>query len=222
TRYREHEAQLKQAQHLLWFAKQQDAARQRERHAGETANLAAGREALLAELRAAENRVETLRAEQYRAGDGLHEKQGAFYAANAEMTRLEQQLQFARDSEVRLSQQAEQLAALLAGLAAQLAALEDESHQGERELAAAVERREAAAAEEQAAQAALPQVDADLATAARSLASVQQRCGESEQALRVAETQRANAGKTLGALAQRRERLNAEAAGLGAPLAAQI
>jgi chromosome segregation protein len=57
TRYREHEAQLKQAQHLLWFAKQQDAARLRERHATEIANLAAGLDALLAELRAAENRV---------------------------------------------------------------------------------------------------------------------------------------------------------------------
>ena len=222
TRYREHEAQLKQAQHLLWFAKQQDAARLRERHTTETANLTAALEALLAELRAAENRVETSRAAQYRAGDELHAKQGAFYAANAEVTRLEQQLQFARDSEGRLSQQAEQLAALLAGLAAQLAALEGEAHEAGRELAAAVSQREAAAAAEQAAQAALPQVDADLATAAHALSGVQQQCGESEQGLRVAETQRANAGKTLGALTQRRERLDAEAGALGAPLAAQI
>ena len=222
TRYREHEAQLKQAQHLLWFAKQQDAARQRERHAGETASLAAGLEALLAELRAAENRVETLRAEQYRSSDDLHEKQGAFYAANAEVTRLEQQLQFARDSEGRLLQQAEQLAALLAGLATQLATLADESRQGEQELAAATTRREAAAAEEQAAQAALPRFEADLAAAAAALSAAQQASGESEQALRVAETQRAHAGKTLGTFAARRERLDTEAGSLGAPLAAQI
>ncbi|HEV2979521.1 MAG TPA: chromosome segregation protein SMC [Casimicrobiaceae bacterium] len=222
TRYREHETQLKQAQHLLWFAKQQDAARLRERHSSETANLAAGLEALLSELRAAEKQVESLRAEQYRAGDELHAQQGGFYAANAEVTRLEQQLQFARDSEGRLAQQAEQLAALLAGLAAQLAALEEESQAGQRELAAAVARREAAAAEEQAAQTALPQGDAALAAAAQALSGVQQQCGESEQALRVAETQRANAGKTLDALTQRRERLEAEAGALGAPLAAQI
>jgi chromosome segregation protein len=222
TRYRDHEAQLKQAQHLLWFAKQQDATRLRERHATEIANLAAGLEALVADLRAAENRVETLRAEQYGAGDELHAKQGAFYAANAEVTRLEQQLQFARDSEGRLSQQAEQLAALLAGLTAQLAALEAEAREGEHELAAAVAQREAAAAAEQAALAALPQVDADLAAAAQALAGVQQRSSENEQALRVAETRRENAGKTLAALTQRRERLDAEASALGAPLAAQI
>src|SRR5437899_6021446 len=38
TRYRDHEVRLKQAQHLLSFAKQQDAARQRVRHAAEIAN----------------------------------------------------------------------------------------------------------------------------------------------------------------------------------------
>ncbi|TMI00839.1 MAG: chromosome segregation protein SMC, partial [Betaproteobacteria bacterium] len=163
TRYREHEARLKQAQHLLWFAKQQDAARQRERHAAEIANLAAGFEALQAELRAAENRVESLRADQYRAGDLLHEKQGAFYAANAEVTRLEQQLQFARESEGRLSQQAAQIAELLAGLNAQIAAVDAESRDGEDELATALARREALAGEERTLQAALPQAEGDLA-----------------------------------------------------------
>ncbi|HET9764834.1 MAG TPA: AAA family ATPase, partial [Casimicrobiaceae bacterium] len=59
AQYRELEARLKQAQHLLWFAKQQDAARLSERHATEIANLTAAFEAVQAELRAAENRVET-------------------------------------------------------------------------------------------------------------------------------------------------------------------
>jgi len=222
TRYREHESSLKRAQHLLSFAKQQDAARQRERHAAEIANLTSGYEAIQAELRAAENRVETLRADQYRAGDELHEKQGAFYAANAEVTRLEQQLQFARESEGRLSQQAAQVAELLAGLKAQIEALTTQSREGEQELAAAVSRREQAAEQERSLQAALPQAEADLADAARGLAEIQQQIGELEQAIRVAETRRENADKTLGALAQRRERLDSETAALGAPLAAQI
>ena len=222
TRYRDHEARLKQAQHLLWFAKQQDAARQRERHAAEIANLAAGFEALQAELRAAENRVESLRADQYRAGDLLHEKQGAFYAANAEVTRLEQQLQFARESEGRLSQQAAQIAELLAGLNAQIAAVDAESREGEDELATALARREALAGQERTLQATLPQAEGDLAAKARALAEVQQQISDIEQAIRIAETRRESAEKTLAALAQRRERLDAEAATLGAPLAAQI
>jgi chromosome segregation protein len=222
TRYREHETRLKQAQHLLWFAKQQDAARQREKHAAEIANLAAGFEAVQAELRAAENRVETLRADQYRAGDALHERQGEFYAANAEVTRLEQQLQFARESEGRLSQQAAQIADLLAGLDAQIVALDAESRDGDQELAAALARREAAAGEERSLQAALPHAEDEVAAKARALAEVQQQISDIEQAIRIAETRRENADKTLGALAQRRERLETEAGTLGAPLAAQI
>ena len=66
-------------------------------------------ESLQAELRTAEAKLEALRTNHYGAGDALHEKQGAFYAANAEVTRLEQQLTFARESETRITQQVAQL-----------------------------------------------------------------------------------------------------------------
>ncbi len=222
AQYRDFEARLKQTQHLAWFAKQQDAARQRERYAGEVANQTAAFEAVQAELRAAENRVETLRAEQYGAGDELHDKQGAFYATNAEVTRLEQQLQFARESEERLAQQAAQISELLTGLAAQVEALEREACDGERELTVASERSTAAAEDERVAAAAVPEAEAAVAAAAAALAEAQQRVTELEQAIRVGETKRDSAGKTLAALLQRRERLDAEASSLGAPLARQI
>jgi len=222
AQYRDLEARLKQTQHLAWFAKQQDAARQRERYAGEVANLTAAFEAVQAELRAAENRVETLRAEQYRSGDELHEKQGAFYAANAEVTRLEQQLQFARESEDRLAQQAAQIAELLSGLAAQVEAVGREARDGERELAAASQRSAAAAEDERVAAGAVPGAEAAVAAAADALTEAQQRVTALEQAIRVGETRRESAGKTLAALLQRRERLDAEAASLGTPLAEQI
>ncbi|TMH57458.1 MAG: hypothetical protein E6H53_12860, partial [Betaproteobacteria bacterium] len=141
AQYRDFETRLKQGQHMLWFAKQLDAVRLREKHGTEIANLTGAFEAVQAELRAAENHVETLRAAQYRAGDDLHEKQGAFYAANAEVTRLEQQLQFARESEGRLSQQVAQVGELLSGLTGQIAALDAESREGERELEAAIVQR---------------------------------------------------------------------------------
>ena len=126
TEYREHEARLKQVQHLLWFSKQQDAATARERHAGAIASLTVAFEAVQADVRAAEARQEALRADHYAAGDALHEKQGAYYEANAEVTRLEQQLTFARESETRISQQAAQLTEQLGALSGQEAALADE------------------------------------------------------------------------------------------------
>ena len=68
-----------------------------------------------------------------RAGDALHERQGAFYEANAEVTRLEQQLAFARESETRITQQVAQLTEQIGALAGQEAALHADR--------AAIERR---------------------------------------------------------------------------------
>src|SRR5439155_17143282 len=102
TEYRQHETRLKEVQELLWFSKKQDAAAARERHATTIANLSVAFESLQADVRAAEAKLEALRADHYTAGDALHDKQGAYYAANSEVTRLDQQLAFARDSESRM------------------------------------------------------------------------------------------------------------------------
>ena len=76
TEYRELEGRSKQSQHLLWFAKQQDAVRVREKCTTEMATLTVALESLQAELRATESKLEALRASHYTAGDALHEKQG--------------------------------------------------------------------------------------------------------------------------------------------------
>jgi chromosome segregation protein len=72
TEYREHEARLKQAQQMLWFSKQQDASRARERCTTEIANLTVAYEGLQADLRSTEAKLETLRSDHYGAGDALH------------------------------------------------------------------------------------------------------------------------------------------------------
>jgi chromosome segregation protein len=190
TEYREFETNLRQSQHMLWYAKQQDAVRLREKHSTEIANLTAGFEALQADLRAAENRLETLRAEHFKAGDALHERQGAFYAANAEVTRLEQQLQFARESEGRLSQQVAQISEQIAAFTAQLGAIASDAQTGEREVEAALARREAAGEEERAATGALPALEAAVADASRALAEIQQHETEIEQSIQLAATRR--------------------------------
>jgi chromosome segregation protein len=222
SEFRDLETKLKQSQHMLWFAKQQDAARARERHASDIANLGSVFEALQADLRAAESRLETLRADHYKAGDLLHERQGAFYAANAEVTRLEQQLAFARESEGRLTQQVAQINEQIAAFTAQQASLLGDARTGETELEGALTQREAATSEEQAAQAAVPGLEAGLAEAAASMAEIQRRIGEVEQEMRVADTRRENASKVLAALSQRRERLDDESRDLALPTTTHI
>ena len=217
TEYRDLEARLKQSQHMTWFAKQQDAVRLRERHAGETVTLTSAFEALQAELRAAEARLEALRADHYRAGDEMHEKQGAFYGANAEVTRLEQQLQFARENEGRLAQQVEQITAQVAAFGQQLEAIVLEARSADRDLEAAIAKRDATGEEERAAAAALPDLEHSVAEASRLMAEIQLRMSELEQAIRVGDTRRENAAKVLAALGARRERLDAEARELQKP-----
>jgi len=222
TEYREHEARLKQVQHLLWFSKQQDAVAARERHTNAIATLTVAFEGLQAEVRATEAKQEALRADHYTAGDALHEKQGAYYEANAEVTRLEQQLAFARESETRISQQAAQLTEQLGALAGQEAALAEERKAAEAALEQAIGAREAAATDEQAATSALPAVDEAVREAEATVAAIQERIALGEQAIRVSETRRESHEGAIAQLAQRRERLENEQRGLAAPVTAAL
>ncbi len=217
TEYRDLEARLKQSQHLLWFAKQQDAVRVREKCTTEMATLTVALESLQAELRAAEAKLEALRTDHYAAGDVLHEKQGGFYAANAEVTRLEQQLSFARESESRLTQQVAQLTEALGAIAGQEAALSADQGNAERELEAALTAREKAAEGELAAQSTLPALEQAVAETSRILAEQGERIAMTEQNVRVAETRRDSVAGTLSQLAARQERLQQELAGIRAP-----
>ena len=140
--YRELEARLKSSQHLLWYSKQQDAVRARERHGAEIANLTVALESLVADVRGTEARIEALRSDHYAAGDALHDRQGAFYAANAEVTRLEQQLAFARESENRITLQVAQLTEQLGALAAQDTAVAADRGAAEAALEQALAARE--------------------------------------------------------------------------------
>jgi chromosome segregation protein len=190
AQYRELEARLATSQHLLWFARQQDAIRARDKCTTEIASLSVAMEAVQAEIRAAEARLEALRTGHYSAGDALHEKQGAFYAANAEVTRLEQQLSFARESETRIAQQITQTNEALTALSALEASLEQDRASADAALTGALSARESAARNEAVAHSELPPLEAAVESADARLSERQERIEMSEQALRVEETRR--------------------------------
>ncbi len=217
TEFRELEARHKLAQQVLWYSKQQDAVRTRERCGSEIAHLTVALESLQAEVRSVEAQLERMRADHYAAGDALHDRQGAFYAANAEVTRLEQQLSFARENESRITQQVAQITEQLGALAAQEAALAGERASFERALEEALVARENAAAEERAAREGLPSRDEAVAAATRALADLAEKVNLSEQAARVAETRRDNANRTLAQAEQRRDGLDGELGRLSVP-----
>ena len=220
--YRDHETRLKLMQHLLWFSRQQDAANARERHATAIAGLTVALESVQADVRAAEARLEALRAGHYAAGDAMHEKQGAFYETNAEVTRLEQQLAFARESETRITQQVAQLTEQIGALAGQETTLVAERATLEKAIEDALAAREQTADDERAASVALPELEQVVARAAAVSAEQQQGIALVEQAIRVIETKRENLSRVLAQLAQRRERLAGELASLAAPITGHV
>ena len=222
TEYREVEGRLKQTQHMLWFSKQQDAARARDRHTAEIGSLMVALEALQADVRAAESKQEALRTDHYAAGDALHEKQGGFYAANAEVTRLEQQLAFARETENRLSQQVALLTEQLGGLAGQETALAADRLAAEQTLENALTAKESAAVEERAAIGALPALEDAVRRETSVAAELQQQIAQVEQAIRVAETKRDSLKRVLAQFAERAQRLDGELQGLAAPVTEQL
>ena len=179
-------------------------------------------ESLQADVRAAEAKLEALRAEHYAAGDALHERQGAFYEANAEVTRLEQQLAFARESETRITQQVAQLTEQIGALAGQETALLADRGSLEQAIENALAERERTGDDERAANAALPEREQAVAAAAAVAADLQQRIALAEQSIRVIETKRENVAEQMAQLTPRRERLQADLDVLGAPVTGQI
>ncbi|HSC98738.1 MAG TPA: AAA family ATPase, partial [Casimicrobiaceae bacterium] len=217
AQYRELEDRHRHAQHLLWHAKAQEAVRSRERCTNEIGTLTVALEGLQADVRQAETRLVTLRDQHFAAGDALHDKQGAFYAANAEVTRLEQQLAFARENETRLTEQVAQLTEAIGALAAQQTSLQGEQATAEQALEAALAARARTAEEEARAQAGMPAQESAVAEALRQFSEIQQQIALTEQGVRVAETRRDSSAQALAGIGERRERLGAELAALAAP-----
>jgi chromosome segregation protein len=215
--YRDLEQRHRAAQHLLWHAKAQDAARASERCANEIATLNVELEALQAGMRQAETRLVTLREEHFAAGDALHARQAEFYAANAEVTRLEQQLSFARENATRLAEQVAQITQAVATLAGGEAALDGEQSAAARALADALDARERMAGDERAAQAALPAAEALLVERTRALAELQDTIALTEQDLRVAEARRDSMVQSLALIDEQRDKLASELIAIAPP-----
>ena len=148
-------------------------------------------EGLQARLHEKDAQIEAQKSSHYQAGDALHAAQGEFYAANAEVSRHEQQLQYARDSQQRLTEQMADVRAQLAALEAQQARAAEELQAAEAALEAAIGSHEQMVQAEQAANQALPTLEQAVRAAAAGLADVDRRwarpiraCGSTKRIMR--------------------------------------
>ncbi|MEO8133352.1 MAG: chromosome segregation protein SMC [Betaproteobacteria bacterium] len=222
TEYRDLESRLQIAQQIVWSTRMQDAARAREKLTAEIAQLTADLEGLQAQMREKDTQIEAQRSAHYQAGDALHAAQGEFYAANAEVSRFEQQLQYARDSQQRLADQTAEVRSQSAGVETQQQLAANELRTAELALETALGHREQTALAELAATQALPALEQTVRTAAASQSEVERALAETDQALRVNEANHAGAGKSLAQWVARRERLEQEQRQIAAPVTSQI
>jgi chromosome segregation protein len=222
TRYHGLQAQLRTAQNLLSLLRMREAGVQRERHAREIERLGLEREAQTAAVRAAEKRLEEMRAQHFRGADAAHAAQGAFYEANAETARLEQEMAHLRENRGRVERELADLRAQIDRDRAQLAAAQTELTEWAGRRARASQRLAASEAALKAEAGKLPVAEEAFKATRGRYEELQRTLALAEQAAGVERTKHEHARQTLEQLAQRTQRLTDERSGLQPSDAAQL
>ena len=106
------EATLKQ--HQLWFLKRADAEADQAKVRLEGLQVVNELESRMADLRAVESDLETIRQAHYAAGDKVNQAQGKLYEATAEIGKLEAEIRYVVEGRQRVEQRLLQLAEQMA------------------------------------------------------------------------------------------------------------
>ncbi|MCE5181906.1 MAG: chromosome segregation protein SMC [Betaproteobacteria bacterium] len=204
------QGRLKLAQNLLALLRKREAAAQCERWQREVERLNNELEAETARLRQAESQLEQARTAHYALSDVLHETQGSLYAANAEVSRMEQNLLHLRENRQRLALQIaalrEQNERLVKQRGEALAALE--LWRGDH--AAALERMVQGKEQLELEIGNLPLAEQGFRDCQRRYNDLQSTLAQAEQAKQVEETHRIHAQRNLQQLQARQQRLQQE------------
>ncbi len=109
TRYREWDEERTLKQRVQWIIRRDDAREGQQRAAAAAAAAQTALESRTADLRQAENRAEALREQHRELGNEVHEAQGAFYEANAALSKLESEVRRIVDTRNELQSQLNRL-----------------------------------------------------------------------------------------------------------------
>jgi chromosome segregation protein len=222
TQFKRHQTDLSAAQQMLWYVKKRDAQAARGRLARDLGEVGNRLEAETARLREIEKNLEHTRTEHYAAQDTFNTLQGEFYAAQAEVSRIEQELKYVRENHERLHKQVEELDQRRAQLVERAGAADAELAEwnqkkaGLRDLLAAAEQRF------NEANAQLPAKEEALKATQQAVGEAQRDLSQAEQSRQVDETNLAHARKLIQQIEERRRRLSHERDSLPRPDAAAL
>lgn len=209
--------ELKLARGQLWLLRKRDAGSAWEKTRRQVEKLMNDLEAQMANLRRTESQLEVLRQQNFAANEAVQQAQAGYYEANAEVSSLEQQVKHTQEARERLVQQLQQITA-------QSEKLEQQRQQLEASLVEERQKLSRAEADEQQAgerlaklQANLPGLEAAVADGQRRFGEAQKLLMETEQAVRLENTQLGYVDRNIEELQQRLQRLQADLEALHVP-----
>ncbi len=211
------QAELSNTQNLLAFAKKRDADNSRDRYTRDIEKLTTQLESQTANLREWESKLETSRQEHYAAGDKLHTAQGDLYAANAEVARIEQELQHLTDTRRRVETQLASIVRQITDIGLQKETASIELTQWQSKLTTAIELAATKLEAAEEIKEKLPEHETNHQQFSEKISVAQKELSAAEQAQSVEETRESHAMKVVSQLEQRNDRLHQELESLVAP-----
>jgi chromosome segregation protein len=202
--------QLKRAQQLLWLVKKRDALANQQRHA-EQISLAEQQLAAQEDgLRGLVYQLEAQRGDVLQANHTLNDAQGVYYAAVAEVSRLEQSARHLQETRARLEAQSALLSKQHSSFDQQHQALTQQHADTAEAYAESALIIEAAEYEGQEINNSLPEITDIVASTTKRVHTSQQALIATEQAHQLASAHGQHAEKTLQQLQTRQARLHQE------------
>ncbi len=201
---------LTTTRHLLWLVYKHEAVTQRLNAEKEIQRLELGLEAEMAFLRKTEKDVEEIRTLHYATGDALHQKQGKFYAADAEISTVEQAIKHLRENEQRLTLQVVDIEGQLVEKKGQMRCAVDDLIHWQSENEQARLSHETCKQNHISANEGMPKIELDFREKQEKFNAQQRNLLLVEQAQQQEENHHVHAERVLQQLQSRRGRLNQE------------
>ncbi|WP_269496268.1 chromosome segregation protein SMC [Castellaniella sp. S9] len=214
------EGELKQ--HALWLLREESARASRQDLAVQTEQAQGDFEQAVARLRALEADLEARRAGHFEANDAVHQAQGRVFEAGALVSRLEAEIRHVVDARHRLQARRAQLQAQMQEWGDQQGHCQGAIEDVRGQIDEAAARAEVLAAQAEDSRERLPQLETGLREAAGRRDALRATLSRIEQDLALAAQAQRDADGQWRALDDRRARLEAERAALGAPDPAEI
>ena len=206
--------QLKRAQQLLWLIKKCDAQANKQRHAEQISHT----EQLLIHqedsLRGLTQQLDRQRDTTFQANNALNDAQGVYYAAVAEVSKLEQSARHLQETRIRLDTQLAQLSKQHASFEQQYQTLMQQQADTEEAYTESAMVIEAAEYTVHEINDSLPEIEHVVVATTQRVNADQHALAEAEQARQLATAYGQHADKSLQQLETRQGRLNFELGGL--------